>query len=250
MGPSADCGAYIVEVSPLRPGAEGDVVETAIVQPEFDGSQWNDVLRVRIPDNQPALRVNIRVYRTCSLPVVMEFEEILEAGAWMGWVVGPANADRAYLVEVTPLEPSEDGAYIYKALVQQEFFLGEWQDVLRIQSAAGFPDLRVQVRVYAIEIAPMVVEFTTTLQPGEPTRFFLGMSSDIGWYAIEINPIMPPVADEFVELVKIQPVVKGAWEDTLVLQAVVDQPAITVKVRVYYLGARPFTPGQPELLIR
>ena len=237
LNPAETCGAYLVEVSPHGAGREGDVVERAVVQAEFDGSQWNDVLRAMIPESQPRLKVNLRVYRTCSLPVVMEFEETLEAGAWMGWVVGPARLERGYLVEVTPLEPSVDGAYVWKSIVQQEFFEGDWQDVLRLQTPAEFPDLKVHVRVYAVERAPMVYQFTTTLQPGEPTRYGLGPSSEIGWYVIEINPLEKPEAGEFVEQVAIQPFYKGGWENTLVLKAVEDQPAIEVQVRIYAFGS-------------
>jgi hypothetical protein len=164
----------------------------------------------------------------------------------MGWVVGPAALDRGYMVEVTPLEPSGYGAYIYKALVQQEYFQGEWQDVLRLQTREEYPDLRVHVRVYAVEQAPLVVQFETTLQPGDPTRFGLGPSSEIGWYVIEINPLETPLAGEFVEQVKIQPFYKGGWQNTLVLQAASDQPAIRVQVRVYSFEARTPVGQQPE----
>lgn len=238
LNPSEVCGAYLVEVNPQDLGSEGDLVQTAVVQPEFDGYQWYDVLRIMIPEDQPTIKVNIRAYRLCHLPVVMEFEETLESGAWMGWVVGPATLERGYLVEVTPLEPSLGGAYIAKSIVQQEFFMGAWQDVLRLQMAEGFPDLRVQVRVYAIEQARMSYSFVTTLQPGEATRFGLGPTSSNAVYVAEINPLQTPSAGEFVEQVTVQPFYKGGWEDTLLLKAVEDQPPIQVEVQVYVLGPK------------
>lgn len=238
IAPSEECGAYLVEVSPHGAGMDGYRVERAIVQPEFDGTAWNDVLRVMIPEGQPALDANLRVYRTCSLPVVMEFEDTLEGGAWMGWVVGPAALDRAYLVEVTPLEPSEDGAYIEHALVQQEYFQGAWQDVLRLQLAEGFPDLRVQARVYAVERAPQVYQFKTTLLPGEPVRYTLGPAVEIGWYVIETTPVQAQAqAGEFVEHVQVQAYYQGDWQNTLLLRAAADQPSIEVQVRVYAFGS-------------
>lgn len=238
LNPSEVCGGYLVEVNPQEAGREGDLVQTVVVQPEYDGYQWYDVLRVMIPEGQPSLWVKMRVYRVCALPVVMEFEDTLEGGEWIGWVVGPAALERAYLVEVTPLEPSQDGAYIARSLVQQEFFMGEWQDVLRVQLAEGFPDLRVQLRVYALEQARMSYSFTTTLQPGQATRFGLGPSSSNAVYVAEINPLQTPTAGEIVEQVSVQPFYKGGWEDTLLLKASEDQPPIQVEVRVYVLGSK------------
>lgn len=231
---SEECGAYVVEVTPRKPGVNGAHVQKALVQPEFDGKGWNDVLRVQIPVEDPALKVNIRVYRTCKLPVVMDFETWLDPGGWNGWVVGPAAQRRGYLVEVSPLSPSSDGAYIEKAVVQQEYFMGDWQDVLRLQADAGFPDVHVHVRVYAVENAPILSEFDTSLDPGGWNGFILQPSKMKGGYVVEIDPLDIPEAGEYVERVHIQPEFNGVvWNDVLRLQAVADQPWIRVHVRVY-----------------
>lgn len=236
MGPSSNCGAYLVEVSPLKKSLDGAYIERAEVQPEFDGSQWNDILRVQIPDWMPKLKVNIRVYRFCNNPVVMDFTETLIAGEWMGWVVGPVSEDRGYLVEVSPIGPSIEGARIWKSIVQQEYFTGDWQDVLRLQTPQDQPDQLVHVRVFEVSRAPIIVQYETVLEPGVWTGYSLGASKNIGWYVVEINPIEIPMAGEFVEILKIQPEFDGnQWSDVLRLQAVSDQPSIHVQVRVYSL---------------
>ncbi len=62
LGSASQEQAYLVEVDPLSPGQEGFRLEKVTVQPEFDGTAWNDVLRVMIPQDQPAMDVRVKVY--------------------------------------------------------------------------------------------------------------------------------------------------------------------------------------------
>ena len=62
LGPASQEQAYLVEVDPLSAGREGFRLEKVTVQPEFDGTAWNDVLRVMVPENQPAMDVRVKVY--------------------------------------------------------------------------------------------------------------------------------------------------------------------------------------------
>jgi hypothetical protein len=52
---------YGPEISSLKPLVDGAHIWRYFVQPEFDGVQWNDVLRVVIPAHDPPLDVPIRV---------------------------------------------------------------------------------------------------------------------------------------------------------------------------------------------
>ena len=47
---------------PSALGRKGFRLEKVVVQPEFDGNNWNDVLRVMIPQDQPAMDVRVKVY--------------------------------------------------------------------------------------------------------------------------------------------------------------------------------------------
>ena len=71
---SAACGGYMVEVTPLERSVEGAYVAKALVQPEYnaDTDVWWDVVRVHIPATQPPLSANVRLYRTCPLPLVLD----------------------------------------------------------------------------------------------------------------------------------------------------------------------------------
>lgn len=50
---------YIVEVIPLE--NKDNEVERALVQPEFNGISWQDVLRIMVPQGRPPLKVLVRV---------------------------------------------------------------------------------------------------------------------------------------------------------------------------------------------
>jgi hypothetical protein len=62
LAASSEEQAYLVQVNPVTPGREGDHLQRLAVQQEFDGRSWNDVLRMMIPQGQPALDVMVRVY--------------------------------------------------------------------------------------------------------------------------------------------------------------------------------------------
>lgn len=232
---SSACGGYVVEVSPLSASITDAYVEEAQVRPEYDGVTWTDVLRVRIPADQPALNVNLRVYSSCRLPVVSEFEAVLLSGEWMGWVIGPSSIDRGYVVEVTPLEPSAPGAYVWKAGEQEEFFMGEWQDVLRAQIPGDQPNLRVHFRVFATDRLPVVAEAEIGVEPGVLGCMRLGPSAQKGGYLIEINPRGVPVAGEFAEYRTIRAMLREgeSWSDWACLRSPAEQPPFNLQLRVY-----------------
>jgi hypothetical protein len=63
LGASVDKCAYVPKVIPLTKAEDGASIEKCVVQPEFNGKVWNDVLRVSIPSSQKPLKVQVRVYR-------------------------------------------------------------------------------------------------------------------------------------------------------------------------------------------
>jgi hypothetical protein len=236
MGQSADTpGAYLVDVSPINASKSGAFVERALVQPEYDGYQWNDVLRIMIPDGFKPLKVNVMVYRTADLPVITEIEETLQPGVWHGWGLGPCEQSQGYLVEVTPLEDSVDGAYIERAVVQPEFDGTQWNDVVRVMIPEWMPELRVQIRVYAVTELPVIAEFTTLLQPGEWQGHYLSRSKVHQGYVVETTPIYADAQDgAHVQKAIVQVEYNGKkWNDILRLMIAENDPALEVHVRVY-----------------
>lgn len=236
IGPVADGCGFTIEVTPLRPLSDGAYVQTARVLPEYDGMQWNNVLRVLIPAESDKLPAKVRVYRLCGLDPVFDGEVDMLSGEWMGFVVGQASENRGYLIDVDPLEPSVDGAYIDKALVQQEYPWGEWLDILRVQAPVEYPDIKARIRVYAVQDLAVLAEYDTCLEPGVWHGFWLQPSREEGSFIVETTPLYPPEAGEYVEIVAVQPEFDGrSWNDVLRLQAAQDQPGICVQVRIYLL---------------
>jgi hypothetical protein len=99
----------------------------------------------------PAQANTLSADRPASIVVATNFDTTLEPGVWHGFVMGPSSLKRAYIAEISPLQPSVDGAHIERYVVQPEFNGREWNDVLRVQIPAGNPALTVHIRVYAIQ---------------------------------------------------------------------------------------------------
>ncbi len=139
---------YVVEVDPLDLGKAGDTFENLFVQPEFPGD-WYDVLRIQIPASQPALRVNVKVYRTPEdLPVQSEFIVHLEPGEWKGFVLGESKPRMGYVIEVTPLHDEDNQILTYR--VQPEFNGSDWLDVARLMIPAERPATDVMITIYNV----------------------------------------------------------------------------------------------------
>ncbi len=226
-------GAYIVEVTPLqhpRPMA-GNYVQYAVVRPEYDGEQWNDVLSVQLPDGSEALTVNIRVYETSGLPLMSEFEMVLEPGVWHGQWLNPASETHGYAIEVTPLDPGTAGDRLDRIHVQPELPWGEWGDILRLQAQCAEP-MRVMVQVYETNSLPVVMDINTVLQPADWTGFYVQPARARAGYVVEITPL--DFSDGVADKIIVQPEYDGqAWNDVLRIETWPDRQPWQVNIRVY-----------------
>ena len=210
------------------------------MQPEFDGESWNDVLRVQLPEGMQAQLANIRVYDTAHMPVAAEFDATLEPGGWHGWSLGLASEDRAYVAEITPLDPSENGAHIARTVVQPEYAGDTWYDVLRVMIPEWMPELNVHIRVYDVSQLPVVMDFETELLPGDWQGNLVQPSRNKGGYVVEVTPFDSAPDGAYVEETVVQPEYPGdAWYDILRLIIPADQPPLRVHVRIYQADGRP-----------
>lgn len=227
-------GGYIVEVSPKEPPVGGNYVETALVRSEFQRGRWKDVLRVKLPEGMGALKANLRVYQADHLPVVMDFETRLEPGVWHGWIIAPRDAERAYLVDVTPLEASTHGAYFETSRVQSEWNGETWFDVLRLQLPVEQPSLLVRVQVYELTGQPAALDITTWLEPGDWPGWVVAPCKEKGGYLMKVTQVDPPVEGSFLGKTVIQPEHDTrAWNDVLRLSVGPGSGRMQVRVRVY-----------------
>jgi hypothetical protein len=150
LGPSSATQAYIPVVTPLQASVVGASLQTNVVEPEFDGVLWKDVLRVQIPSDEPALQVNIRVYAAGNVPVSTEFTTTLQPGYWQGFTLGPSSAKRGFIPVVTP-DPSSEGTSIERVVVLPEFDGFQWNDVLRVRISSSGSPLDVNITVHEVQ---------------------------------------------------------------------------------------------------
>lgn len=234
LRPSSSAGGYIVKVTPREEPVEGNYVQSAYVRPEFNGEAWMDVLRVQLPEGMQALKANIRVYETSGLPVVMDFETLLDPGGWNGWIIGATAIERTYIAEVTPLDPTLEGAYFEKMRIQSEWNGETWYDVLRLEAPAEFPALRVHVRVYELIDTTPVLEIDTWLKSGDWPGFLVAPCAEKVGYVIKVTQLDPPVPGGLTDKFVVQPEFNGEeWWDVLRLGAADASDAIHINVRVY-----------------
>lgn len=145
---AAALAGYVVEIDPLEPGSLGDTFEQVLVQPEYPG-HWYDVLRIQIPQSQPPLTANVRVYMTPGyLPVQAEFDVHLEPGDWIGFVMGEVKDRTGYVMEVTPLLDEDNQILLYR--VQPEYNGKDWLDVARLMIPSDRPATDVRIRIYNV----------------------------------------------------------------------------------------------------
>jgi hypothetical protein len=60
IGPSSDAKAYLVEIDPSE--NVGNWLYSYTIQPEFDGTTWNDVLQLMVAEGFEPMLLTARVY--------------------------------------------------------------------------------------------------------------------------------------------------------------------------------------------
>ena len=186
------------DASPLSPG--GSELQTnrctlfeprltCIEQrPVFGPSAWSDVITVANPSPVP-VTASLQAYDLSQLPLHSEFEFSFNAGELTGLILGSASDNRAYVAEITPLDPGAAGGYI-DAFIQPEFFNNEWIDVLRVIPSLQNPTINVQVRIRRIEPPAPPIELSEAVFRGIVTDDAL---NGIDFFGEEVN-----VGDPFI----------------------------------------------------
>ena len=169
------------------------------------------------------------------------FVTVLKSGEWQKYVLGPTSFDGGYVIDVTPLHSSVNGAHVeHKVLPEYD---GErWNDVLWMILPEQAAPLRVNVRVYPITDWPVVFVEDLVLEPGVWQGYCLQDAVQRAGYVIEINPKHPASFGARVEKTLIQPEFPwGQWVDVLRVQIPGDQPALEAQVKVYRTPDLPIT---------
>jgi hypothetical protein len=148
IGPASERGGFVAEVVPHGKGGQGDMVQSLMINPEFEGD-WQDMLRFQLsPQNQAPMLAEIVIYQAPQAFLKSELTPRLEAGKPFTGILGLSKEQAVYVVEVTPLSEIDNQVETYS--VEPVFMDGAWRDVLRVTIPAGNPAMDVNLRVYAV----------------------------------------------------------------------------------------------------
>jgi len=225
LGPSDSGVVYIVDITPLHKSVDGAYIQSEI-KPKYDGSEWNDMLEVLLPEPFPKQQVLITVYALSGLETRLDATDTLQPGIWQGYVIAPAaDTTTAYLADIDPLEPAASGATFERIYIHPE---APWDnilsDVLRVQTQTWLPDdLAVRMRVYLAPDLPLISDLNITLHKSDLwAGYLIGPSSLKRGYvvrSISLDPgpeIQPTDLNQYI----IQPEFNGiTWNDVLRIQA-------------------------------
>lgn len=86
-----------------------------------------------------------------DVQIVSSFTTTLQPGVLHGFILGPVSTIRGFVAEVSPLDPSDDGAHV-QSFVQPEFNGSVWYDVLRVQLLASSTPVNADINVYSLSV--------------------------------------------------------------------------------------------------
>jgi hypothetical protein len=225
LGPAPLNRGLIAEVTPLDAVSAGFI---PIVQPEFNGTTWDDALRIQTRPTDPPLRVNVRVHDVGQHPLVTNFNFNASPGVWHGFVLAASAQNRTLVTEITPLDLVP--AQIERSVIQPEWNGTTWSDVVRLNTRPQDPMLGINLRAYDVSALPVALSFDTTLTPGVLHGFSLGASSQNRGFVVEVTPLSG-IAGILTNY--IAPEFDGTnWNDVLRLQTVPADPPMLVNVRI------------------
>jgi hypothetical protein len=237
IGPAENRWGYLVDITPLAPAVEGAYVEYKIL-PEYDGSQWVDVLWLRAPGIADSLPVSVDLIRTTEWQVAYQTETTLTPGDWAGFAMFPNAEGCGGVLDITPTDPERParGAAIANTRVQPEF-PGQWLQVARVQLSQGAVRQQAQLTYYTPgSRAEELLRMATTLMPGAGSAWTVTESQARQGYVVEVMPLK--AIDNEVAAAAVRPEFDGiAWRDVLRIDVPPGRPPLEALVRVLAVPA-------------
>jgi hypothetical protein len=87
--------------------------------------------------------------RGAEARVIADFTVTLQPDVLHGFELGPASLNRGFVVEISPLTPAADGAFV-TSFVEPETNGIVWIDVVRVKLGAASAPVDANIRVYAL----------------------------------------------------------------------------------------------------
>lgn len=233
MGQTTLDRAFVAAYSLANPPTNCGFLEKDVFQPEWDGKQWNTVLRLQMSRDVQPQPINVCVYQIAGLPIVREFETTLKPGEWQGHSFGPCTVDQAF---VAAFLPSTKEGYLETHRFQPEWDGRQWNLVLRLQIPTHMQPMKLKVRVYKVS-APLHTKIDTTLKGGQWQGYGLGPATTDRGFLAGYALANPPLNLGFLEKSRFQAEWDGKqWNSVLRLQASSDLPSVALKANVYAVG--------------
>jgi hypothetical protein len=145
------------------------------------------------------------------------FTTTLIAGHWKKFLLGPAELERGYLVDVTPQEASTEEVEVV-TMVMPEYDGESWVDLLWLFQPKEASPLPLNVQVYTTQGWPIIFQNRLSLEPGVLQGYPLAKSSDRGGYVAEVSPLGAGTSGDTLQRIMINPDFSGGWQDTLQVQ--------------------------------
>jgi hypothetical protein len=144
------CGG-VLDISPYgNQVSSGAYIANTRVQPEFPG-EWIQVIRVQLSSEAASQQAWLRYYTPGpQAKEIFREEATLLGGVWSERMIAESQASQGYLVEVIPLEDSDNEVAF--SVVRPEFNGEDWLDVLRIFVPESRPPLEALLRVLAVQV--------------------------------------------------------------------------------------------------
>ena len=194
------------------------------------------------PDQALTVERPIQDIERTSLGGRKGFTATLFSGEPVKFILGPCARPGSYVVDVTPLRDSGDGAYIEKSILP-EFDGYRWVDALTVLLPSDVPPLKVHVQVYSTAGWPVVFQSTLDLEPGSWQGYSLQDAAVAGGYVIEINPRGSGEPGDRIEKALVQPEFSDTWWDVLRVQIPEGQAPLEAEVIIYQTP-----PDQPVVM--
>ena len=233
MGPATLDRAFVAAYKLANPTSNSGFLEKDVFQPEWDGKQWNTVLRLQMSKDVQPQPIDVCVYEIAGFPVVSEFETTLNPGEWQGHSMGPCSVNQAF---VAAFLPSTKEGFLETHRFQPEWDGKQWNMVLRLQIPTSMHPMKLKVRVYQVN-APLYTTIDTTLKGGQWQGYSLGPATTDHGFLAGYELAKPQLNLGFLEKSRFQDEWDGKpWISALRLQISSDLPSIALKANVYAVG--------------
>ena len=166
------------------------------------------------------------------------YELSILRGGWQAYQIGPSANEWGYLVDITPLQPAVEGAYVeYKIL--PEYFAGQWVDVLWLRPPGISDFLPVRLDLIPTKGWTLAYEADVRLTPGDWMGFGMFSNGEGCGGVLDISPANTDQAAQgaYIANTRVQPEFPGNWVQ--VIRVALSNEAVSQQAWLRYYSPGP-----------